>query len=237
MTPVSVEDIARRRAEILARIAQAASRRGRNPADVALMAVTKTQSAETVANAARAGITLVGENRVQEAAGKIDTLKPDFPGLEWHLIGPLQTNKAKTALQCFQAVESVDRERLAVRLEALLAGGSRVLPVLLEINVGAEGSKSGTSAAEAEGLARAVLACPHLALEGLMAVPPYDADPERARPHFAALRALRDRLVGSLGRPLPRLSMGMSHDFAVAVEEGSTQVRVGTALFGPREAA
>jgi PLP dependent protein len=237
MTLVPVEDIARRRAEVLARIAEAASRRDRDPAAVSLMAVTKTHSAETVANAARAGITLVGENRVQEAAGKVDALKADFPGLEWRLIGPLQTNKAKTALQCFQAVESVDRERLAVRLEALLAGESRVLPVLLEINLGAEESKSGASPDEAEGLARAVLACPHLRLSGLMAVPPFDADPERSRPHFAALRALRDRLAHRLGRPLPELSMGMSHDFAVAVEEGATEVRVGTALFGPRGAA
>lgn len=237
MTPVSVEDIARRRAEILASIAEAAARRGRDPAAVALMAVTKTQSAETVANVARAGITRVGENRVQEAAGKIDALKAGFPGLEWRLIGPLQTNKAKTALQCFQAVESVDRERLAVRLEALLAGQPRVFPVLLEINVGAEESKSGASPGEVESLARAVLACPHLDLQGLMAVPPFDADPEGARPHFAALRELRDRLADRLGRPLPELSMGMSHDFAVAVEEGATEVRVGTALFGPRAAA
>ena len=237
MSPVAAEEIALRRAEILARIAEAAARRDRDPAAVALMAVTKTQSPETVANAARAGITLFGENRVQEAAAKIDALKVEFPGLEWRLIGPLQTNKAKTALQYFQAVESVDRERLAVRLEALLAGGPRVLRVLLEVNLGTEESKSGASPGGAEGLARAVLACPHLALRGLMAVPPFDADPESSRPHFAALRGLRDRLAESLGRPLPELSMGMSHDFPVAVEEGATQVRVGTALFGPREAA
>ena len=237
MSPVSAEDIARRRAEILARIARAAERRHRNPAAVSLMAVTKMHSAETVANAARAGISLFGENRVQEAAAKMRALKADLPGLEWRLIGPLQTNKAKTAIQWFQVVESVDRERLAARLEALLAGGSRVLPVLLEVNLGGEESKSGIAPAETEGLARAVLACPHLSLQGLMAVPPFDADPERSRPHFAALRELRDGLADRLGRPLPELSMGMSHDFAVAVEEGATEVRVGTALFGPREAA
>ena len=237
MSPVPAEDIARRRAEILARIARAAARRDRDPAAVSLMAVTKMQSPETVVNAARAGLSLFGENRVQEAAAKIGALKADHPGLEWRLIGPLQTNKAKTALQWFQAVESVDRERLAVRLEALLAGESRVLPVLLEVNLGSEESKSGTSPADSEGLARAVLACPHLALRGLMAVPPFDADPESSRPHFTALRGLRDRLADRLGRPLPELSMGMSHDFAVAVEEGATEVRVGTALFGPREAA
>ena len=237
MSPVPAEDIARRRAEILARIAQAAARRDRDPAAVSLMAVTKMQSSETVVNAARAGLSLFGENRVQEAAAKIGALKVSLPGLEWRLIGPLQTNKAKTALQWFQAVESVDRERLAVRLEALLAGESRVLTVLLEVNLGGEESKSGTSRADSEDLARAVLACPHLALRGLMAVPPFDADPESSRPHFAALRGLRDRLADRLGRPLPELSMGMSHDFAVAVEEGATEVRVGTALFGPREGA
>ncbi|MEX0880497.1 MAG: YggS family pyridoxal phosphate-dependent enzyme [Thermoanaerobaculia bacterium] len=235
MTPVPVEEITRRRAEILAAIGQAARRRGRDPGAVALMAVTKTQPAETVANAARAGIVLFGENRVQEAAAKIDAVKDAFPRLEWRLIGPLQTNKAKTALQYFQAVESVDRERLAVRLEALLAGESRVLPVLLEINLGAEESKSGASPAEAEGLAHAVLACPHLLLSGLMAVPPFHTDPQKARPHFAALRELRDRLAERLSRPLPELSMGMSHDFSVAVEEGATEVRIGTALFGARE--
>ncbi len=218
MTPVPVEEITRRRAEILAAIGQAARRRGRDPGAVALMAVTKTQPAETVANAARAGIVLFGENRVQEAAAKIDAVKDAFPLLEWRLIGPLQTNKAKTALQYFRAVESIDRERLAVRLEALLAGESRILPVLLEINLGAEESKSGAPPAEAEGLARAVLACPHLALKGLMAVPPFHTDPQKARPHFAALRELRDRLAERLSRPLPELSMGMSHDFSVAVE-------------------
>jgi hypothetical protein len=236
MTPAAVpaDEIARRRTGILSAIAEAAARRGRDPSGVALMAVTKTQSPETVANAARAGLTLLGENRVQEAASKIDALGDALGQVEWRLIGPLQTNKAKTALQYFRAVESLDRERLAVRLEALLAGGQRVLPVLLEINVAGEESKSGAAPAEAERLAEAVLACPHLSLRGVMAVPPFDADPERARPHFIALRALRDRLAERFARPLPELSMGMSHDFAVAVEEGSTEVRIGTGLFGPR---
>jgi uncharacterized pyridoxal phosphate-containing UPF0001 family protein len=136
-------------------------------------------------------------------------------------------------------VESLDRERLAVRLEALLAEGAhgRALPVLLEINVGGEASKSGVAAQEAPRLYEAALGCPHLDVRGLMAVPPYDPDPEKSRPYFRRLMELRGQLAAQFGRPLPELSIGMSHDFAVAVEEGSTEVRIGTALFGPREAA
>jgi pyridoxal phosphate enzyme (YggS family) len=232
VTAVPVAEIAGRRAEILAAIERAAARRGRNPADIALMAVTKTQTTETIANAARAGLTLFGENRVQEAAGKIEALRGDFPDLEWRLIGPLQSNKAKTALQYFRALESLDRERLAVRLESLLAGSDRSLPVFLEINVGMEDSKSGVHPDEAAGLCEAALACPHLEVRGLMAVPPYDPDPEKSRPFFVRLAEIRETLSQRFGRPLPELSMGMSHDFAVAVEEGATEVRLGTALFG-----
>jgi hypothetical protein len=231
------EAIALRRAEILSRIAEAARRAGRRPEEVALMAVTKTQPAQAVAIAARAGITLFGENRVQEGAAKIEKLSGEFPRLEWRLIGPLQTNKAKTALQWFRSVETLDRERLAVRLEALLSEQDRTLPVLLEINTGGEATKSGVSPEGAERLGEAALACPHLEVRGLMAVPPFDPDPEKARPYFAAMRELRDRLRRRLGLPLPELSLGMSHDFAVAVEEGSSEVRIGTALFGPRGAA
>ncbi len=230
-------DIARRREEILASIAEAAARAGRRPEEVALMAVTKTQAAETVAGAARAGITRFGENRVQEGVAKIEALRGRFPDLEWRLIGPLQTNKAKTALQWFGVIETLDRERLAARLEALLSETGGMLPVLLEINVGREESKSGALPAEAPRLYEAALAAAHLDVRGLMAVPPYDPDPEKSRPFFRRLRALRDTLAARYGRPLPELSMGMSHDFAVAVEEGSTEVRIGTALFGPRETA
>lgn len=237
MTPASAEEIARRRAEVLAAIAQAAGKARRRPEEVALMAVSKTQPPEVVRAAARAGVTLFGENRVQEGAAKIVAVSGDFPDLEWRLIGPLQTNKARTALQWFRAVESLDRERLASRLEALLAELGRALPVLLEVNVGREASKSGALPENAERLGEAALACPHLQVRGLMAVPPYDPDPEKSRPHFATVRELRDRLSTRLGIPLPELSLGMSHDFTVAVEEGSTEVRIGTALFGPREAA
>jgi hypothetical protein len=239
VTAVPVEEIARRRAAILATIDVAAKKSGRRATDVALMAVSKGHGAETVENAARAGLTLFGENRVQEAVAKIAALGGRVPGLTWRLIGPLQSNKAKSALQWASAVESLDRERLAVRLEGLLseAGEGRTLPVLIEVNVGGEESKSGVRAEDAEELCAAALACRHLDVRGLMTVPPFDPDPEKARPHFRRLAALRDRLAARFGRPFPELSMGMSHDFAVAVEEGATEIRVGTALFGPREAA
>ena len=235
---VPAEDIAARRDRALETIARAAGRAGRRAADVALMAVTKTQSADTVRNAVRAGIVLFGENRVQEGTAKIEALGGEFPAVSWRLIGPLQSNKAKSALQWFSALETLDRERLATRLEGILAEvwPSRTLPVLLEVNVGGEASKSGVPPEDAPRLLEAALACPHLEVRGLMAVPPYDEDPERSRPYFRRLAVLRDRLAADFGRPLPELSMGMSHDFAVAVEEGSTEVRIGTALFGPRTA-
>jgi PLP dependent protein len=232
------EEIARRRASILEAVADAAARSGRRASDVTLMAVTKTHSAEVVRLAARAGITRLGENRVQEGAPKVEKLRGEFPALEWRLIGPLQTNKAKTALQWFDVVETVDRERLAHRLEALIDAEpvERVLPVLIEVNVGGEASKSGVSPDDAPRLLDAALACRRLDVRGLMTVPPYDETAEKSRPYFAALRELRDGLARRAARPLPELSMGMSHDFAVAVEEGATEIRVGTALFGARGA-
>ena len=233
---VAAEEIAARRARALETIARAAERAGRRAGDVSLMAVTKTQSVETVRNAARAGLLLFGENRVQEGAAKIEALGNEFPSISWRLIGPLQSNKAKSALQWFSALETLDRERLATRLEAILAEAwpGRKLPVLLEVNVGGEASKSGVSPEDAPRLLEAALACPHLDVRGLMAVPPYDDDPGKSRPHFRRLSTLRDRLAADFRRPLPELSMGMSHDFAIGVEEGSTEVRIGTALFGPR---
>ena len=237
MTPLSQDEIAARRADALASIARAAERAGRAPEDIELLAVTKGQPAEVVLRAARAGCRLFGENRVAEAAGKIQAVRVEFPALTWKLIGPLQTNKAAQALQWFAMVESMDRQRLADRLERLLAGSQRRLPVLLEFNLAGEAAKSGAPPGQADALARAVLACPHLEVRGVMAVPPFDPDPERCRPYFRQLRELRDRLADSLGRQLPEISAGMSHDFQVAVEEGSTEVRLGTILFGPREAA
>ncbi|MGH9399761.1 MAG: YggS family pyridoxal phosphate-dependent enzyme [Thermoanaerobaculia bacterium] len=237
MTLLSQDEIAARRAAAIESIARAAEKSGRAPATIDLLAVTKGQPAEVVLRAARAGCRLFGENRVAEAAEKIQAVRAEFPALTWKLIGPLQTNKAALALQWFAMVESVDRQRLADRLERLLEGSPRLLPVLLEVNLAGEATKSGASAEGVVALARAVAASPHLDCRGVMAVPPFDPDPERARPWFRQLREIRDRIEGSLGRKLPEISAGMSHDFTVAVEEGSTQVRLGTALFGPREEA
>ena len=234
MNAISAGQIAARRDEILGRIARAAERAGRDPGAVALLAVTKTHPAEVVRQAALAGLTRFGENRVAEGIAKIAALAGEWPGLEWRLIGPLQTNKAKPALQYFSVIESLDRERLAARLEGLLAAEGKRLPVLLEVNLGSEETKSGAPPQLAEALASSALASPHLDVRGLMAVPPFTEDPEGARPYFQRLRELRDRLADRFGRPFPELSIGMSHDFEVAVEEGSTQVRLGTALFGPR---
>jgi pyridoxal phosphate enzyme (YggS family) len=230
----SVDELVRRRADVLSRIAAAARRVGRDPGEVTLLAVTKTHPAELALRAAESGFTIFGENRVAEGAGKIPAVRYRFPDAVWRLIGPLQTNKAKAALQYFSAIESLDRERLAARLEGLLAAEGRRLPVLLEVNVAKETTKSGAAPEDAEALARAASACPHLDVRGLMAVPPYADDPELSRPYFRDLRGIRDRLRERLGLPLPELSIGMSHDFEVAVEEGSTEVRLGTVLFGPR---
>ena len=234
---ITASDLAARKDILIARIARAAEKARRDPADVSLLAVTKTHPAEVVRSAVAAGLTRFGENRVAEGISKIEALRGEFPALEWRLIGPLQSNKAKPALQWFSIVETLDRERLAVRLAGLLAPDAPAYPVLLEVNVGGEATKSGAAPGEVEALAKAALDTGRLDVRGLMAVPPYADDPESTRPHFRALAQLRDRLSDRLGRALPELSMGMTHDFEVAVEEGSTEVRIGTALFGPREAA
>lgn len=236
MIGTDAEAIASRRREALERIAGAAARVGRDPAEVELLAVTKGHGPDAVRAAADAGQRLFGENRVAEGAHKIEVLRPEWPGLTWRLIGTLQTNKAPVALQYFAALESLDRQRLAERLERLLAETDRRLPVLIEVNLGEETSKSGVSPDGLEALATAALAAPHLDVRGLMAVPPFDPDPESSRPHFRRLRELRDRLASRTGKDLPELSMGMSHDYEIAVEEGATEVRLGTALFGARVA-
>jgi PLP dependent protein len=183
----------------------------------------------------RGGVDTIGENRVQEGVAK----RPSCPGsTPWHLIGPLQRNKARQALDTFDCIETLDRIELADRLEIVLAGGESVVPVLLEVNIGGEVQKGGVAPAEAIVLAEHVRArCPHLRLSGLMTVPPWDPDPERARPHFAALRDLARQLEARLGVANLDLSMGMSEDFVVAVEEGATMVRLGRVLFGERHTA
>ena len=181
-------DLGRRRQEVLSRIAAAAQRTGRDAGAVSLLAVTKGHPVERVREAARAGFRLFGENRVAEGAGKIEAVRADFPDLVWRLIGPLQTNKAKAALQWFSAIESVDRERLAARIEALLAAEGRRMPVLLEVNVGLEATKSGASPESTRDLARSALSRPHLEVRGLMTVP-------RTTP----TRSARDLSSGSSG--------------------------------------
>ncbi len=215
------------------RLAASAERSRRDLAEVTLVAVGKTRPAAAVTEAVRAGVGDLGENRVQEAAAK----RPDVPPARWHLIGPLQRNKARLALETFDVVHTLDRSELAERLERLLAEGwpQRRLDVLLEVNVGREDQKAGVHPEDAAALARAALACPHLHLVGLMAIPPFSDVPEDSRPHFRALAELRARLQNCLGVALPELSMGMSGDFEVAVEEGATLVRVGTAIFGARD--
>jgi hypothetical protein len=228
-----VNSIAARLAAVRERIAAAAARAGRDPAEVKIVAASKTQPATAVAAAVAAGVDAVGENRVQEAVAKRPLVGGAIP---WHLIGPLQRNKARHALDVFDVIETVDRLELADRLEALLAGTPRVVPVFLEVNLGGEAQKSGIAPDAAPALADHLLArCPHLRLAGLMTVPPWHPDPERSRPHFAALRGLADRLAHRHALPSLELSMGMSEDFEVAVEEGATLVRLGRVLFGERE--
>jgi pyridoxal phosphate enzyme (YggS family) len=227
-----VSGIAARVAGVRTRIAAACARAGRDAHSVRLLAVSKTQGPEAVAEAIAAGIDAIGENRVQEAQAKKALVTAPA---RWHLIGPLQRNKAKLALELFDVIETVDRSEIADRLEALLAATPRVLPVLLEVNVGGEATKSGVALPELARLVDHVVArCPHLALRGVMTVPPYDPDPERSRPQFAALREAAARLSSRLVLPRLELSMGMSEDFEVAIEEGATEVRLGRIVFGER---
>jgi pyridoxal phosphate enzyme (YggS family) len=224
-------------AAVRAEIAAAARRAGRDPASVTLVAVSKSFPADAVAAAAAAGAIDFGENRVQEAALKIQALA-SVPGLRWHLIGRLQTNKVRLLQGRFALFHALDRAELVDALQRRLSAEGRRLPVLMEVNVGGEASKAGAATPDAAlDLARRIAAADALDLRGLMTVAPPVAEPEAARPFFAALRRLRDRLAADLGRPLPELSMGMSGDYPVAVEEGATLVRVGRAIFGERPVA
>ncbi|MFZ1010828.1 MAG: YggS family pyridoxal phosphate-dependent enzyme [Candidatus Sulfotelmatobacter sp.] len=215
----------------------AVRRAGRNTEGIALMAVSKTHPPETIREAYEAGLRIFGENRVQEFAGKFDALV-DLRDAEWHLIGHLQTNKAAKAVDLFRAVDSVDSLKLAEKLNAAAQKLGKTLAVLIEVNVGGEPAKSGV-APESAALEELLIAVPRLEslqFRGLMTVPPFTDDPEDARPCFRKLRELRDAIAARKlpGISMDQLSMGMSHDFEIAVEEGSTCVRVGTAIFGQR---
>jgi len=224
-------------ADVQSRIATAIRRAGRQPQDVVLMAVTKTHPPDQIRAAYAGGIRVFGENRVQEFAGKASSLL-NLVDAEWHMIGHLQSNKAAKAAELFGAVDSLDSVKLADRLNAAAEKENKKIPVLIEMNVGGEESKSGVPPHSRE-LEDLLLAAPRfVALEfrGLMTVPPFSGDAEGARPYFRRLREIRDTIAK---RKLPGISMdvlsiGMSHDFEVAVEEGSTCVRVGTAIFGER---
>ncbi|HEX7286858.1 MAG TPA: YggS family pyridoxal phosphate-dependent enzyme [Candidatus Angelobacter sp.] len=229
--------IAENVALVRGRIAAAAARVGRQPAEITLMAVSKTVETARIREAYAAGLRVFGENRVQEFAEKAPSLA-DLKGAEWHLIGHLQSNKAKKAVEMFGAVDSVDSLRLAQKLDQAAEQSGKVLPVLIEIKVGAEETKSGIplDSPELDELLHAAAELRHLRIRGLMAIPPHTDDPQGARPYFRLLRDLRDQIAA---RKLPGvamgvLSIGMSHDFEVAIEEGSTCVRVGTAIFGER---
>lgn len=217
---------------------EAASRRaGRRPEEVALMAVTKTHPPGRIREAYAAGLRLFGENRVQEFAGKVTALA-DLSAAEWHMIGHLQTNKAAKAVELFSAVDSVDSVKVAEKLSAGAMNFGKRLSVLIEINVGGEAAKSGVAPDSSE-MEELLLAAPRLeglVFRGLMTIPPFTDDPEEARPFFRKLRELRDTIAARRlpGIGLDQLSMGMSHDFEVAIEEGSTCARVGTAIFGER---
>jgi hypothetical protein len=229
------ENISRIREQITA----TAHRISRDPQSIALMAVTKTVPPERIIEAYNAGLRLFGENRVQEFATKAEVLKP-LDGAEWHMIGHLQSNKARSAVELFDAVESVDSLRLLQRLNAAAEELGKRLPLLIEINIGGETAKSGVApnSDELQQILAAAPAYESVEVCGLMTVPPYNDDPEQSRPYFRWMRELCDHIVA---RKLPAiemrtLSMGMSHDFEVAIEEGSTCVRVGTAIFGARSA-
>jgi PLP dependent protein len=229
--------IAENIARVRERIERAARRAGRPSSDIALMGVSKTHAPGRIREAYAAGLRLFGENRVQELASKADLLE-DLAGADWHMIGHLQTNKAGKAVELFTAIDSVDSVKLAEKLDAAGRRLNKKLPILIEINVGGEAAKSGVApdSRELEELLQAAARFEALDFRGLMAVPPFTDDPEDARPFFRRLRELRAAIAA---RKLPViavdvLSMGMSHDFEVAIVEGSTCVRVGTAIFGER---
>jgi hypothetical protein len=211
-------------------MAAAADKSGRDRGEIELLAVSKTQPVEAIQEAMRAGVTHFGENKVQEARGKIESLERGV----WHLIGHLQGNKARDAVRLFDSIDSVDRTELAVEIDHRAEALGKVQNVLLQVNIAGESTKFGCAPTTAAELAAAINELPRLCLRGLMTVPPWAPEPEKSRPHFAALRELRDKIEVATGLQLPALSMGMSGDFAVAIEEGSTCVRIGTAIFGAR---
>jgi hypothetical protein len=237
-------------ARIRERIAAAVARAGRRADEVTLVAVSKTFPAASIREAYKAGVRHFGENRVQEWESKAPQLR-DLRDATWHLAGHLQSNKARRAVELFSTIDSVDSIALAQRLDRMQAEqnqnlnteaqreqkSQRNLPILIEVRLAPEETKHGVEPADLPAVVAAVRALSHLDLRGLMCIPPYGANPEDARPFFRRLRELQDALLTTVSQqaaPLPELSMGMTHDFEVAIEEGATQVRLGTAIFGER---
>ena len=227
-------DLADNLEKVRQRIAAACARVNRDPASVTLLAVTKTQPPEVVNEAARLGLSLFGENKVQEAKGKI----PLCSGrLAWQMIGHLQSNKARDAVALFSMIQSVDSLHLAEEINQRAEQAAKTMPILLEVNIVGEASKFGYKPEQLLADFNRLNELPRLEIHGLMTVPPWTPLPERVRPVFARLRQLKEQCEQILGAPLPHLSMGMTGDFEVAIEEGATLVRIGTALFGERPTA
>lgn len=223
--------IAERVGHVLEGIRTAAAARDRDPASVQLVGVTKGAPPELVAEAHAAGLRVFGENRIQEARQKIPLCPSNT---HWHLIGHLQSNKVKIAVQLFDFIHSVDSIAILQEIEDACAQAGKRMPVCLQVNVSGEASKFGMHPEVLPDALAAADRCSHLEVAGLMTIPPFTEDPERSRAFFQTLAQLRDRCAGEWGVPVPGLSMGMSHDYQVAVEEGATWVRVGTAIFGER---
>lgn len=220
-----MNDVAERFADVESRIAQACRAAGRAREEVRLVAISKRQPEERLVAAIEAGHAVFGENYPQELQRKAET----HPEVRWHFVGHLQRNKVKMMERC-DLIHAVDSERLGVALDAWFETRGRPVPCLVQVHQGGEATKSGVPPDQTEALLRRLLELPHIEVQGLMTLPP----PGEGRRHFAALRELRDRLQATLGHPLPELSMGMSDDFADAIAEGATWIRIGTALFGPR---
>ncbi|MBF8260630.1 MAG: yggS [candidate division NC10 bacterium] len=227
------EGVRERIEQVRRRIAEAAGRSGRDPNDVQLVAVTKSVAVSQIREALDAGLKVFGENRIQEAKGKVALLSS--PSIQWHLVGHLQTNKSKLAVELFELIHSLDSVKLAASMDRHGAALRKQVRALIEVNLEGESDKSGLHESELLPLLQACRAYAHLTIEGLMAIPPFHRNPQDVRPYFRRLRLLRDRAADT--HPdfrLRHLSMGMSNDFEVAIEEGATLVRIGTAIFGNR---
>jgi len=227
---------------VMERIERAARRVGRDPSEIKLVAVSKTVEASRIQEAIEAGVSILGENYVQEAQKKIEEIgRPacterfgEGRPVAWHFIGHLQTNKAKYAIRLFEMIHSLDSLPLAEELNRRAEQGGQVAKVMIEVNISGEATKFGTDEEKVFSIARGILNLNHLSLEGLMTMPPYFDSPEMSRPYYIKLRELKEKMIRE-GIPLNELSMGMSNDFEIAIEEGATYVRVGTAIFGERK--